>query len=159
MNYILTTKTESEFYHSADSENELYHYGVLGMKWGMRRAARKGQTYTYKSHGQKKWEKKIAKGNTSDKAKKKLAMYKERDKARQDYAANTSLGKAIVKKAALGSMVDIGTYNRFRDAGDSRASAYLKTKGLRKLDKNGLLGVAASRGTEKKRAKKRLKKQ
>ena len=33
--------------------DELMHYGVLGMKWGIHRAVKKGQTYTYKSHGQK----------------------------------------------------------------------------------------------------------
>ena len=149
MNYILTTKTETE----------LYHYGVLGMKWGMSRAARKGQTYTYKSHGQKKWEKKIAKGNNSAKARKKLAMYKQRDKARQDYAANTSLGKAIIKRAVIGKMTDIGTYNRYRSSGNSRVAALLKTKTLRTVGgKTGaMVGMAASRRREKKQAKKKIK--
>lgn len=34
--------------------DELYHYGVLSMKWGMRRAYNKGVDYQYKSHAQKK---------------------------------------------------------------------------------------------------------
>jgi hypothetical protein len=34
--------------------SELYHYGVLGMKWGEHRAARKGGTYQYKSWGTKR---------------------------------------------------------------------------------------------------------
>lgn len=34
--------------------DELMHYGVLGMKWGR---ATKGDSYVYKSHSTKKWEK------------------------------------------------------------------------------------------------------
>ena len=29
---------------------ELYHYGVLGMKWGIRKARKRGMEYQYKSH-------------------------------------------------------------------------------------------------------------
>lgn len=38
--------------------DELYHYGVLGMKWGVHRARRKGTTYSYKSRKTKSYEKK-----------------------------------------------------------------------------------------------------
>lgn len=46
-------------------QNELYHYGVLGMKWGIRKAERRGESYTYKSHGQKKWAKKMDKARAT----------------------------------------------------------------------------------------------
>lgn len=32
-----------------NNPNELRHYGVVGMKWGVRRAKKKGTTYSYKS--------------------------------------------------------------------------------------------------------------
>ena len=87
--------------------DELYHYGVLGMKWGMRRAYNKGVDYQYKSHAQKKYEKKVEKLSSKiaskdkkpsfgtktklDKAKVKLEKYKGRDKNRQDYMGKREL--------------------------------------------------------------------
>lgn len=42
---------------NTDIKDELMHYGILGMKWGAHRASRNGETYTYKSHTTKKYEK------------------------------------------------------------------------------------------------------
>ena len=41
-------------YNQISNSDELYHYGVLGMKWGVKRARKNGASYVYKSHGQKK---------------------------------------------------------------------------------------------------------
>lgn len=42
------------YYSTTFRSDELFHYGVLGMKWGQHRAAKRGGTYTYKSWGTKR---------------------------------------------------------------------------------------------------------
>ena len=117
-----------------NNNNELYHYGVLGMKWGIRRAAKKGVAYTYKSHGQRKYEKKLNKleskptsKTTNKKLKKtktKLSMYKARDLNRVEYASKTNTGKAVVKQLLLGP-IGSGSYSRNRSAGYNRVVSLL----------------------------------
>lgn len=114
--------------------DELYHYGVLGMKWGIRRARKQGVEYTYRSHGQKKWEKKltkrIAKGKKSEsisKAKEKYDLYKQRDKNRQYYAERTNVGKRFANTILTGGPLGAGNYARYRASGDSKTAAFLKS--------------------------------
>lgn len=94
---------------------------------------KKGVEYSYKSHGQKKYEKKLAKldkkgvsKETSNyaKASKKLDMYKARDNNRVDYAKRTSVGKSIAKQLIFGPF-GAGSYNRMRSGGNGRIKSAL----------------------------------
>lgn len=115
-----------------NTNHELYHYGVVGMKWGIRKAKKQGTTYNYKSHGQKKYEKKIAKLQAKGaneksiaKAQGKLDLYKVRDRNRQSYVETTSLGKSFAKQIVFGP-IGSGNYERMRAAGHGRiASAFV----------------------------------
>lgn len=137
--------------------NELYHYGVLGMKWGIRRARRKGVEYNYRSHGQKKYAKKLAKaekkGNqyAADDYREKLNAYKTRDKARVEYAKRTSVGADIARNIVLGAWGN-GSYNRARAAGASVGKAALAGLGTNiaiAMPPIGLpIAVAISKGHE-----------
>lgn len=123
--------------------DELMHYGVLGMKWGTRRAAKKGTEYSYKSHGQKKYEKKVneyekkvnaSKGKKSHDSNKerlrknenKLELYKIRDKNRVEYAKTTNTGKAFVRTCLLGPIGN-GTYSRYKASGNRTGAAFVKS--------------------------------
>lgn len=150
-------------YNNTVSGDELYHYGVLGMKWGVRRARKNGTSYVYKSHGQKKYEKKIDQIKSSNKknkkeklakAKTKLSIYKQRDKNRQSYASKTNLGKSVVKQILMGP-IGSGSYSRYRSSGNNRVKAFLKSNIISSLLSSPVT-VPLSRHREMKTAKKQL---
>lgn len=88
-------------YNHTPSPDELYHYGVVGMKWGKRRAAARGQSYTYTSHSTKKYNKKAKEyknyaedydpknytSKLSDKKRAKLQRKSEQNRAKSDLYA------------------------------------------------------------------------
>lgn len=99
--------------------NELYHYGVVGMKWGIRRAKKKGTTYQYKSidtkwyeHRVNKLNKKLSKTTKAKKVAKlqdKIERNKnyakrsgELDRNMQKIAAKASTGKAVAQAILMG---------------------------------------------------------
>lgn len=61
------------FYIVDKQNDELKHYGVIGMKWGIRRAKKNNTSYVYRSYGQKRYEKKLAAAKTKNADKKQLA--------------------------------------------------------------------------------------
>ncbi len=130
--------------HTVDGEH-LEHYGVLGMKWGMRRYQNKdgsltprGQKhyaetgeygYHYKSHATKKYQRKAAKAEAKG-DKEKAAKYRNRakrssevDKGEEEYARNISTGKAI-----LGTLLTSG--NTMKGYAQYRAMAGQKGKDI-----------------------------
>lgn len=86
-----------------NNSDELTHYGVVGMKWGVRRARKKGETYTYKSHGTKKYARKAEKARKAgdaDTVRKYDTYHKksvELDRKMQRNAERNSVGKTVVK--------------------------------------------------------------
>lgn len=103
--------------------SELYHYGVIGMKWGEHRAARKGRTYQYKSWGTKRnefkssrVEKKLTSGKQlSAKHQMKLNIMKDKfdrrakissdlDRREQEYAKPASAAGTIAGRVAVSAI-------------------------------------------------------
>lgn len=106
--------------------NELYHYGVLGMKWGHR----KSPDYQYKSFGTRHNERKAARALAKSKSAtdaatrrkyaEKAARYQRRalrsatlDKREQAYAKNTTVGGNIAARLLTGGSVGGKAYQQY----------------------------------------------
>lgn len=88
-------------YNQTPSADELYHYGVVGMKWGKRRAAARGQSYSYTSHSTNKYNKKTKTAKESAREWDEMARYakqKGKTKKAAKYAANAAKDRADAQK-------------------------------------------------------------
>lgn len=140
----------SEYYiYNSASNDELMHYGVVGMKWGVRRAAKKGGSYNYTSFGTKRYKRiadRAAKRGNVEKQKKYEQYHKksvEMDRKMQANATKNS-GKRAVLKTLVNGPLGGKTYEAVKVA--SGNSKYIsRAAGTVAGQLTGPFGAAAAR--------------
>jgi hypothetical protein len=115
-------------YTNEQYNQELKHYGVIGMKWGVRRAKKKGTNYSYKSIDTKYYEQRAskarAKGNEkrATKFETKAKYSAKLDKGMEQYARKLSTGKTVAA-SLLNSPWHLKAYATAKAAGADSFSA------------------------------------
>ena len=121
-NYILTS--DGKLYHCDVSESELYHYGVPGMKWGVRRASKLQQKATTARASAKEWEEMA-----------KYAMSKGKAKRAEKYRRNAAEDMADADKYQ--KKADRKVEKRYAKAGKAAGQAeYYRDKAAREYEKH-----------------------
>lgn len=105
------------------NNQELKHYGVLGMKWGISRSKEvRGVKKAYKN---KQVDSQYKKDLAAAREKAANRLFKDGDAARNKRIANMSLGKALTQTLLMGSY-GAKKYNQYRAAGESRGKSGAK---------------------------------
>lgn len=145
--------------------NELYHYGVLGMRWGVRRnrdniitrtSSRRTRGLKYRL---KKDEKRASKGRSkrydTKKLKSDLKASQKYDKMVQDRVTSLSKGKLAAQVFLFGSRGAL-RYNQLRTSGYNRiVSSGASVLSTLMWPVSGIANVGASIATSVKYAKKK----
>lgn len=141
------------------NQNELYHYGVLGMKWGTHRA----RVNAVKADRARK----AGKKDLADKYQARSNKIKEKHTARAggkdvyNRVANSKTRKLVLQSALMGTYGAL-KYNKVRARGEGRVLAGVKgtVYGVANRATGGVLGFAEPRiqGRDYKRKKQRMTK-
>lgn len=132
------------------NENELYHYGVLGMKWGVRRSRKLHEkSLKAKSNGDK--EKSIKYENKSKAIIKKHESRTSKETVKR--VSNQSMTKTLVQTAIIGGTYGALKYNEARvNKNTSVGKAFVKATVYNEanLMTGGLLSIIEPRRKQRK---------
>ena len=147
-----------------ENSYELYHHGVPGMKWGIRRRSAKTTTHIVgkKQRVMERAERKMLKKNAEGSVKDAKAAKKAYVKATKDYAKESQKTNVLYEKQSKAEKRLFGSksgalVNKFLNKGDSIAAAKTKAYAISGAAQVALVLGAIVIGTEINNARDRMK--